>query len=316
MVRLRWALPILAALVLTAPSTAQEKAPNAPAAAASAPAAPPAPPTHPPAHTVAPLTVTAPNKPDPKEVEALAYRFVRALSEPSRMGQLSRWMTPPCAKAMGLPDAFDAFVVARIASLADEVGAPKAPSPCRTNDVLVVFTTEPQKLLDFIGRRRSELLGFHYAAQTKRLTTFRGPVQAWYVTATVAGRVHYIDEEFQPMPGGGAGSRLSAGLASAFEAVLVIVDASKIAGQPIGRIADDVAMLTLARSPVSQACRDLPTILDALKPDCASSAEIDGLTGSDLAYLKGPYSADPTQFLNLQKSDIATSVAHNLEGQH
>lgn len=277
---------------------------------------PPSGPERPPAKTVEPLTVTAPNKLTPQEAEALATRFVRALSEPSRLGQLSRWTMRPCSKVMGLPDEFDGFIRTRIDTLADEVGAPKATAACGQNNVLVVFTTEPQKLVDFISRRRSELLGFHYAAQTKRLTTFKGPIQAWYVTATVAGYTHYLDEEFSPMPGGGAGSRLSAGLSSALDAVLIIVDSGKVAGQPIGRIADDVAMLTLARSPVSRGCRELPTILDALKPDCAPSASLETLADADRAYLKGLYSADPRQFVQLQKSEIASSVARELKGAH
>lgn len=304
MVRLWRGLALLAAVIAATPAWAQEGAPTAAQAPASLPG-----------HTVEPLTVMAPKDLTPKEMEALATRFVRALSEPGRLGQLSRWMTPLCPKAIGLPDAFDAFITARIQAVADDVGAPKAASPCKANNVLIVFTTKPQLLLDAISRKRAELLGFHYAAQTKRLSAFHGPAQAWYVTATVADGVHYLDTEFSQMPGGTPGSRLSASLASAFDAVLVIIDTAAIAGQPVGKIADDAAMLTLARSPGAKGCRELPTILDAMRGDCAPSAAVDGLTSSDLAYLKGLYSADPKQFLSLQKSQIATSVIHDLKAR-
>jgi hypothetical protein len=270
----------------------------------------------PPGRTVDPLVVT-PQKPplSAKEAEALARTFARSLSEPSRLGQLSRWQTRPCAKAIGLPDAFDDFVAARVESLAGEIGAPPAP-PCATNNILVVFTTEPQKLLDFIARRRTEMLGFHYAAQTKRLATFKGPVQAWYVTATVgADGTAYLDDAFAQGPGGTPGSRLSAELSSVFDAVLVVVDSAAVAGQPIGRIADDVAVHALARSPTPAGCRDLPTILDALKPACATSAALDGATEGDVAYLKGLYSTNPRAFLQLQQAGVSGSVARQLKSR-
>ncbi len=270
--------------------------------------------TAPPARTADPLVVT-PRKPalTPKEADALARAFVHALSEPSRLGQLSRWRVRPCAKVLGLPDAFDEFVSARIDAVAQAAGAPAAP-PCKTNNILVVFTPEPQALMDFIAKRRTELLGFHYAAQTRRLAAFHGPVQGWYVTATVgADGASYIDDAFAQMPGGVPGSRLSAGLSSEFDAVLVVVDSAKVAGQPIGRIADDVALHALARSPAQAGCRDLPTILDAVTPTCAASADLEGLTDADRAYLKGLYGTNPRAIEQLQQAGVAARVSRGLQ---
>jgi hypothetical protein len=267
----------------------------------------------PPPKTVEPLTVSPSLKMTPKEADALANRFVHALSEPSRIGQLSRWQMRPCAKTIGLPDEFNDFVTARIEALAAEIGAPAAPD-CKANNILVVFTTEPQKLLDFIARRRNELLGFHYAAQTRRLATFKGPVQAWYVTATVgANGDTYLDDAFAPMTGGSPGSRLTAEISSVFDAVLVVVDTGKVAGQPIGRIADDVALHALARSPAPTACRGLPTILDALRPDCPASAELEAATDADRAYLKGLYATNPRAFQ--QQAGVAGAVSRQLQGK-
>jgi hypothetical protein len=268
-----------------------------------------------PPRTVEPLVVSPQTPLTPKEADALARTFVRALSEPGRIGQLSRWQTRPCAKAIGLPDAFDSFVAARIETLAGEIGAPAA-TPCRGNNILVVFTTEPQKLLDFIARRRTRLLGFHYAAQTKRLATFRGPVQAWYVTATVsANGDSYVDDPFEQPPGGSAGSHFTVELSSAFEAVLVVVDSGKIAGHPVGRVADDVAMAALARSPAQPGCRDLPTILDALNGQCLKSADLQAVSDSDRAYLKGLYAANPRTFLQTQETSVAGAVSRDLQGR-
>jgi len=225
-------------------------------------------------------------------------------------------MKPPCPRVLGLPAAFNGAVEARIRRIAGEVGAPRAP-PCRASNVFVLVTDQPQQLLDAVDRKRPRMLGFHYAAQTERLTTFKGPIQAWYVTAT-GGRYQstaVLDEEFIQTPGGRAGSRLSAGVTSRFEAVLIIVDVTQVAGQPIGKIAEGVAMLSLARSPVTEKCRELATILDALRADCASSADLDGLSTADKAYLVGLYQSDAELLRSRQKSTVARSVRRQLEAE-
>ncbi|MET0272997.1 MAG: hypothetical protein ABW360_08405 [Phenylobacterium sp.] len=298
--RLAGALVALSCLVASAHANAQ-----APPQAAEARRAPPA--------TVDPLIVTAPVKPTAKELDRLASAFTRALSEPGRSGQLSRWMTTPCPRVLGLPGDLNAIVEARIRRIASEVGAPGSP-PCGANNLFVLATDQPQKLVDAIQRQRPRMLGFHYAAQTKRLTTFKGPVQAWYVTAT--GRrdesTAVIDEASIQMPGGSAGSRLSAGITSRFEAVLIVVDAARVPDQSIDRLADAIAMLGLARAPMTDGCRDLATILDALE-DCESSVGLNGLSAADHAYLVGLYGSNPELSPSLQKSAVRASVRRDLD---
>ena len=268
------------------------------------------------ATTVDPLTVTAPKKLSPPEMEALASKFARSLGQPSRLGQVSRWMTQPCPQAIGLPDAFDRYVEARITAIAGEVGAPPAKAACRANNIFVLFTDKPQQVVDAVEQRRAWLLGFHYAAQTRRLTRFEGPIQAWYATAT-GGRAPVtaeLDEEFRQMPGGAVGSRISEGLASHIVAVLVVVDSSRVGGQSIGRIAEEIALLSLARAPGQDDCHALPTILDARKEACPQSAALDVLSDADRAYLKALYAADPTLLPSFQQGAITLGVKREITG--
>ena len=269
------------------------------------------------APTIESLTVVAP-KLEQEKLPDLVSRFVEAHSATSRIDQLSRWADPLCPGTGGLAPAFNSFVTARVRMVSARVGAPveKHPNrsfPCKTN-LLIVFTTTPQALMDDVRKRHSQMLGFHYAAQAQRLATVTHPIQAWYITGTKpeGGNVE-VDDEFYRMPSGAtAGSRLGSRLESQFMGVLVVVDATKIMGHQIGAIADNIAMLSLAHATQVKGCSELPTILDFLNPDCPTEKDPPGLTAYDMAYLKGLYSINPEQYLAAQRSEIGSRILRDV----
>ena len=75
--------------------------------------------------------------------------FVRQrLPESQNSEQSPRFRDDICVKVVGLPDEYDAFIARRIVEVAREVHAPVAKAAdCRVN-VNVIFTTEPQALVD------------------------------------------------------------------------------------------------------------------------------------------------------------------------
>jgi hypothetical protein len=288
-------------LMLGAPAAQAYQPPATPAGAAT---------------TVEPLTVTAPKR-QAAQLPSLVSRFVQQHGAPSRIDQLSRWAVPLCPKTGGLTAPFNAFVSARVLQVAKTVGVPAAKPrnrdvACKTN-LLIVFTTKPQTLLDNVRKSHPQMLGFHYAAQTQRLATFDQPIQAWYMTGA-GGResLPEPDTEFGRAPQGTAGSRLSAGLTNQFMGVLVVIDSNQILGRQIGALADQIAMLSLARATRATGCSELPTILDAMNPDCQSSAPLTEMTVYDVAYLKGLYSIDPEEFLAAQRSEIGSRMLRDL----
>ncbi|HZZ30736.1 MAG TPA: hypothetical protein VFE10_01990 [Phenylobacterium sp.] len=262
--------------------------------------------------TVEAMTVVAP-KAEQDKLPALVNRFVEAHSATSRIDQLSRWAGPVCPQTGGLSTPFDAYVTGRVKAVAASVGAPidKRPNrnfPCKTN-LLIVFTTTPQTLMDDVRKHHPQMLGFHYAAQAQRLAIVNSPIQAWYMTGTApeGGNVE-VDDEFHRLPDGSAGSRLTSRIASQFMGVLVVIDANKIIGHQIGAIADSAAMLSLAHASQIKGCSALPTILDFLNPDCPAASDPPGLTRYDVAYLKGLYSINPEEHLSAQRSEIGSRI--------
>src|SRR6202034_671057 len=99
------------------------------------------------------------------------------------------------------------------------------------------FTIQPQILLDGIAEKTPSVLGFHYAAQRKKLATVSHPIQAWYATATADrnGDVQ-IDDSDGFRTAFVEGSLLRTGLRSEFALVTIVADLDKIDGYEIGPV--------------------------------------------------------------------------------
>ena len=273
------------------------------------------------------VTVQPPLSPEAKFARAL--NFIQSHGAPARIGQLARWRDRVCPLTLGLTPALDAFVSARVRLLAARVGAPvRNTGRCRPN-VEILFVDRPQVLMDAVARERSALLGFHYAAETRRLATVARPVEARYLTSTrggggsdaldvasggiAGGATTTITDPVSladagSMPGGCAGSRLTQCLSSLFTNVLIVVNAPAMEGRPIGPLADYIAMLALSQAKSLDACDALESILDLFASACGDRRAPTSWTGSDTAYLTALYKVDLTTVMGLEKDNIANQM--------
>jgi hypothetical protein len=117
----------------------------------------------PPSASLPDVTVTAPRPPTPQELAGEAVPdFVKSHATPSTaIDQLTRWRTAICPLTRGLDPGLNAFVSARIRAVAAAVGAPHDESPACKSNVQILFTLEPQQVLDEVAKQDSRLLGFH-----------------------------------------------------------------------------------------------------------------------------------------------------------
>jgi hypothetical protein len=273
----------------------------------------------------------APSIPTPQQ-----RAFVESHAAPSRIGQMTRWSQPVCPTTFGLSAEMNAFVSQRVKDVAAEVGAPSG--TCQS-DVVIVFTSQPQALLDSVRRRAPVLLGFHYPAQAKRIATVAHPIQAWYVTATASdagghglggagtgllqgalsavggpGRGGVLDDGCCGAPGGCAGSHFTVCLSSEFVAAVVVVNRDEVAGMSIGSVADYVSMLVLSRVDLNQGCSQPDSITNLLAAACPQAARPTALTDTDLAYLKALYAIDMARLMWVQRGSVADLMAAALNG--
>jgi hypothetical protein len=182
------------------------------------------------------------------------YQFIYSHAKPTAViGQIGRWTQGVCPAVYGLQDAYGDFVSRRITSLARSVRAPTLASTSKcTANLEIIFTSDPQAMLDHIASMYRNLLGYYPVTEFKEATTFTRPVQAWYLTGSrsidgwqppvcIAGCTAplqslngngvtpfminlVIDIPGYAGPTGTAGSYLSHGLRSEFVNVLIIVD--------------------------------------------------------------------------------------------
>ena len=274
----------------------------------------------------------------PKEV---IDAFIASQAVPSQaLDQMARWNVPVCPMVVGVPRDFARFVEKRIRDVAAEVGAP-AREACKQN-VSIIFTPEPQSIVNEIRRRSSAFIGYHHStAQGDKLAKVTHPIQAWHMTGTRDLRgnleadnprgqtntlvIRYPDPFFPEkmieihVPNASArtvtGGRLGNGLSSEFTHALIVADIKWAQGPEIGVIADAMAVLALSRPALPDNCRSMPSILDLLAKDCPRGPEATAITPADLAFLRGLYRIKRDDFLTKQQNEVASQMQKALGGQ-
>jgi hypothetical protein len=325
--------PVLIACVLCSAASVALAQP-----APAAPAQPPAPapnvfePALPPSTAVAPVTVEAGPKPTPKVIEKQTHTFVEsyAATPNGEIEQIGRWRDAVCVQVLGLAAAQSAAIKARIEEVATEVGL-HAPKPGCTADVEIVFSDNPQGVMDKVAKEREYLLGYYHRHDHDRLKKVTRPIQAWYVTATYGGggdvagalfggasnmQVHeeVIDDPENSAPTSCGDNRFfSKCLESVFKNVFIVADSRSLAGKDTGMVADYLAMLALSQPNSLDACAALSSVLDVFAPSgCGGREPPDGFTRSDAAYLTALYAADGEGRKTQEQTDISTRMARIL----
>jgi hypothetical protein len=294
--------------------------------------------------TVAPLTVEAAAK--PKVIQQQSRSFVQSYAAAANpeIDQIGRWHDAVCVQVEGLLPEQAAVIKARIESVARAVGLPAARAGCAAN-VEIVFSDQPQAVMDGVAKRRESLLGYHYRLNTNRLKTVNHPIQAWYQTATrgegpnaglafanltnrsnektdppepvldsgLPGQTsedETVDDPRNTTPTGCADSHFSSCLKSLFRNVFVVADGKALEGKDLGLVADDMVMLALSQPRSLDGCNALASVIDRFAPaPCAGRDPPDGLTPADAAYLTALYASDPEGKKAGEQGDIAGRMA-------
>ena len=314
-----WLVAVAAALAMAAGPSASAGSPPADAGAA------------PPPKPIGTVTVTARRRADRDTIRTVIAPFVDQHAARDRKSGLLLRAAPEgiCPQTLGISAPFSQFVTARIVAVAKSVGAVvQEIGKCRPN-VEVVFSSNPQSLVDgLVKMTRGDILGFHYAHEDAALIRVSRPIQAWYVTGTfneigasnakvAAGGAYAVpdmavmDQVDAPDPFTGTGSHLTPRNSSQIVNVLILVDAEKVVDQEIGPIADYIAMLALSQAQSLDNCGKLPSILDLMSPACASRPRPQTLTESDMAFLKALYASDISAAGDA-RSRIADAMAKDL----
>jgi hypothetical protein len=235
-------------------------------------------------------------------------------------GNLAHWRggrpQTVCPAVLGLDPASDAFVATRVRALAVRVGAPVQADPACQDNVRIIFTPEPEKIMADIVRWASVYFGVRYPSM-RRLMMFKSgyAVQGWYFTTGGGSRILNTDVAFldsihvlplwpQVIPSGSTDDGSMSGIVS----VILVVDPTKVAGYDIGALADYLAVLALTVVQSPDHCDPLPSILDLMAPSCSSRGRPVAVTAGDLAFLNGLYYRNTGLGPSLSRSEIQTNM--------
>jgi hypothetical protein len=240
--------------------------------------------------------------------------FIESHSAVSRLDKIARWEEGVCPSLTGLPANFTKFILKRVREVAAQVGAPVNPDEnCKAN-IDIVFTTNPQALLDSVRAKQPVMLGyFQSSAQADRMAQVNHVIQGWHAIQSVdlRGKTE-VDNMYTNSALAVTGNRLGNGLHSSYYRAIIVADPNKLGNYEIGTLADAITMLALAQPAQEDACTDLPSILDMTNPACRKDKPAVALTAADTGYLRGLYKVDPGASLGVQKDGIAFHIKEAL----
>ena len=287
-------LGALAAIVVTTPAAAQPiRIPESPAALNPE------------------IIVQGERRLEPQEIDKGIDQLTRrtGLFEP-----VSRFVSPVCVLVIGLGDAKDAKIAARIRSNVQAVGLQLAAKPdCRPNAITVI-TDDPRKTFSLIRRKRPFLIGhpvlreFSIASVEGQLKAGR-PAVSWSTYA--AGQI----ENLAPLatPGAAPGfwgwnsaPAFARGGNPRFSTVLLL-DWKQLDGVHVDQLADFATIHLLGSPRTSGRASDskVPTILSLFEDGPGRAPQ--RLTTFDRAYLCGLYhlrQAMPNSRMNQNMRDV------------
>jgi hypothetical protein len=151
------------------------------------------------------VAVFAPKPPADRELAAEGlYQFIvhhATTPYPSSeaMRSLARWRggrpETICPLTQGLDPGYNSFVTARLRALAAYVGAPVQPDLHCNDNVRIVFTAEPDKLMGEVLTREASKVGVKYPHQMDKQLAFSSghAVQGWYLMAGGGGSILNVD---------------------------------------------------------------------------------------------------------------------------
>lgn len=244
--------------------------------------------------------------------------FVDALTDARIGGQLSRFDWAVCPVAVGLSDAQNAAITARMRKVAEAAGMKRAAEGCRPN-AFVIVTRNKGELIARLHKAFPAYFSGITRDQVGSLIRQPGPAAAWQIEGEVDKDGVPLSKDlingYSIVERTDAPSRISPSSRPHFAASVVVVEIGALAGLTTTQLADYAAMRTFARTDPSRLERSAaPTILTVLEAPMDSAVPVT-LTEWDLGFLKALYASEPNRYASQQRGDINTRLRRELQGR-
>jgi hypothetical protein len=233
----------------------------------------------------------------------------------------ARWDRDVCIGVLNLETGAAQYIADRISRLALDVGLTPGEPGCRP-DVNIVFATNAKEVAAQMIENEPRLfmpVGGHAGMDLGRVALAEfaeseQPVRWWHVSlpvdARTGGAAIEIDKScgnphcppYIPVAGP---SRIHSGTRDDLMSVLVIVDATKLAGTTWQQIGDYLAVVSLAQIDPNAN----PAAFDSILNLFTNRAAYSGLTDWDRSYIRALYELDQERITSLQTNEIVSLIA-------
>lgn len=245
--------------------------------------------------SVADIVVTA-------ERAALSRRigaFVSSITPETGNDQVARWDRHLCLRVEGVSAAQQAYFAGTIADAGREVGLDIDRNRICEPSVYVIFSRDPNGLLNRIDESRPDFFGAIPPDRQIALAASTGPVR-WLSFAQLRGAAGERPTGFSIDIGKGGvertipslrstPSRLREGGRSDLQSMVVLVDASRLAGVSNRSLAAFLSMVVLGNVRPDHQAGESPSILGLFAAARPGAVVTEGLTEWDWAYLRSLY---------------------------
>lgn len=262
-----------------------------------------------------------------QRTEDVVRAFVAEIAVPVRgANQLARWDRRICPGLSGIKGRYARPVLDRIAQHAYAIGLDVGEPGCKAN-VLILVTATPDVVTKKMVEDNPDVLGWH--AQRGQMTQGRdglrafmesdAPVRWWHVSNTsnndgvsVVGDTLTGDAQAVTVDGA---SRIHRPTRLDFGGVFIVVDSNRIAGLPLGALADYLSMVALAQIDPETDTTAFPTILNIFNGLVGGTPANATLTDWDVSYLRGLYKVQRDRTAESQQRDIVSTMTQTLSPQ-
>ena len=266
---------------------------------------------------------------DPRQARQRAEDFVKRAGVANGQKQVARWIEPVCLKVTGISDAQATRVAATMTAVARAAAIPLARAGCTTN-ANVIFTVDPDSLVQKIASRRAHQFNEVPMEQRANLMSGDAPVRWWYSTqmldrdGVAANNISApwisTDEGAQavslPIFDGvtatqqyNGGSNVRTPTVRSLYAATVVVDAARVGDARLDSIARYAAMVAFAELRAADPPPD--SILALFLPD---RTETD-ITDWDLAFLKSLYRMPIDRRSRIQRGHLVEALLDERVGR-
>lgn len=276
------------------------------------------------------ITVTGQRLP-PEAIAPAARAFVDNMLPVPVQGQYARWQAPICPKIIGVEDTVAERVSRRITTAAKSAAIAVAPPGCTPN-LIVWFSPNARRDVAAILSKKPLSAEAISAEDRKRLLEAPMPVRWWHATqaggsdgsgmnqnANATSNAQYLNSDGSATAVGGpqtsSTSSYSSSLIDTHLSIGIIyaaaaVDIPLTNGYSLDSVADYVAMVTLAATPLTVAAPAVPSILGLFAAP-PTDAQLQ-LSAWDTAYLNALSHMAANRKANRQRGQLVSGMTKTL----